>query len=454
MQHITVKDILEATNGELLCGDEATELTDLCINSREIKEGDLFIPIVGARDNAHKYIEGALEIGAATLTQEHYAIKAPKPYIKVSDTQEALQDIGRYIRNRMEIPFVAVTGSVGKTTTREMIAAALATECKVFHTKGNMNSQIGVPLTLSELTKQDEIAVLELGMSEPGQITRLSEMVKPQYAVVTNIGVAHIESLQTQENIRKEKLCIIDGMNKDTGVLFLNGDDPLLAQVRNEQPVTTYTYGCSELCDYRAENIRFENGNSYFDCVHEEERITVVLNVLGIHNVYNALAALGIANECGIPMAKAATAFMQFEGLRQKLIHVENKYTILDDTYNASPDSMKACLNVLCNIETTGKRVAVLGDMFELGENALQYHYQVGVVLSELPVDELIIVGEMTKAIKQAVLDSGKDIPIYEFSDNEEVAIYLMATLVPEDIVMIKGSNGMQMDEIVRILMA
>lgn len=451
MENITVRDLVEATNGTLLCGDEHTVVSDICIDSKSVKEGDIFVPIIGERVDAHRFIEQALEIAAATLTSEHFAVSASKPYIKVKDTGKALQDIAAYVRKRLQIPIVAVTGSVGKTTTRNMIATALRSQKQVFETQKNFNSQIGVPIMLTRISSADEIAVLECGMSEEGQIHILSDLVKPKYAVVSTIGVAHIEQLKTQENIRKEKLSIIDGMSPD-GVLFLNGNDKMLAEVKDSLTCNTCYYGTEEWCDYRAENIQFDKGRSYFDCVHGDERVAVELSVLGQHNVLNCVAALAVADTCGIPMDVAAGTFAYFHGLRQTIIQLENRFTILDDTYNASPDSMKASLDVLCHIETEGKRVAVLGDMFELGEDSQQYHYEVGMYISELPIDELVVVGEQAKFISQAVREHNSAIRICEMSDNEEAVMYLLGVLMPEDVVLVKGSNGMHMDEIVQML--
>ena len=451
MEHITVRDILEATGGTLLCGDADTELRDICIDSREVKEGDLFVPIIGERVNAHRFIEQTLKVGAATLTSEHYAMNAQKPYIKVKDTCQALTDIGFYLRKRIEIPIVAVTGSVGKTTTRNMIAAALRAQYQVFETQKNYNGQIGVPIMISRIGKQDEMAVLECGMSEEGQIDILSRMCEPKYAVVTTIGLAHIEQLKTQENIRKEKLSIINGMQPD-GVLFLNGDDSMLAEMKGKMPCKVLYYGTQEWCDYRAEDIRFDAVHSYFTYVHGEVRVPVELSMLGKHNVLDCLAGLAVGDQAGIPVEKAALQFRDFHGLRQKILRLENRFTIIDDTYNASPDSMRASLDVLCNMKTEGRKIAVLGDMFELGTDSERYHYEVGEYLADLPIDELVVVGERAKAIHKALVDHKSRIRVSEYVDNEEVAMYLLGTLMPEDIVLIKGSNGMKMSEIVDLL--
>ncbi|MDE5967051.1 MAG: UDP-N-acetylmuramoyl-tripeptide--D-alanyl-D-alanine ligase [Lachnospiraceae bacterium] len=454
MEHITVKNILEATRGVLLCGDENTPVLDICINSKEIKEGDLFVPIIGERLDAHRFIEGALEIGAATLTSEHDSIiVSEKPYIRVNDTVAALQDIGRYMRDRLHITKVGVTGSVGKTTTREMIAAALSTAKKTYQTERNYNSQIGVPICLSRITQDTKLAVLEMGMSEEGQIARLSDLVRPDICVVSTIGIAHIEYLKTQENIRREKLSIISGMKED-GVLFLNGNDAMLAEMKGKMPCRTLFYGTESWCDYRAEDIYYENGKSYFTCIHGDNHVSVELNALGRHNVVNCVAAMGVADVLGIPMETAASGFPAFQGQRQKIIVQEGKYTIIDDTYNASTTSMRASIDVLADIPCSGKRYAVLGDMFELGEDTEKYHYEIGAYAAAAGIDEVICIGELSKHIKRAVDEAQTKVHAYSFTDKEEAAIYLISLLKKEDVVLLKASNGMQLGDIVQILLS
>ncbi len=458
MENITVKDIVKFTNGVLMCGDENTPVKDICINSKEIKEGDLFVPIIGEKVDAHRFIESALETGAATLTSVHNDVDvdvSDRPYIRVNDTVDALQRIGAAVRKRISIPVVAVTGSVGKTTTREMIAKALSSEKKTYQTEGNLNSQIGVPITLSRMSERDEIAVLELGISEDGQMDVLSEIVRPDMAVVTTIGVAHIEFMKTRENIRKQKLSVVHFM-REGGTLFLNGDDELLRNAKEAEELTCRTlyYGTEDWCDYYAKNIVYYDSHTEFTCVHGGQEVPVSLNTLGKHNVGNCVAALAVANENGIPMSVAAAGFSGFEGLRQRIIHIDNKFTMIDDTYNASPDSMKASIRVLCDIPCNGRRIAVLGDMFELGENEVRYHQEVGEFLLDKPIDEVIVMGELSQNIKQILEKNESKIKVYTFSDNEEAAIYLMATLKTEDVVLLKASNGMNLKEVVNILLS
>ncbi|MBQ8924363.1 MAG: UDP-N-acetylmuramoyl-tripeptide--D-alanyl-D-alanine ligase [Lachnospiraceae bacterium] len=455
MMNITVREIVDVTKGKLLNGSEDVVLYDICIDSRMTKEGDLFVPIIGEKTDGHYFIEQSLDKCAATLTSRpDEKITVDKPYILVDETIKALQDIGAYVRNKFNIPFIGVTGSVGKTTTREMIATALSGEKNVYRTSGNHNSQIGTPLILSRIDEDAEIAVIEMGMSEEGQMDILSHLVKPDICVVSKIGVAHIEFLKTKENIRKEKLSIINAMNED-GALFLNGDDDMLEEIKDKTGVRTFYYGTKEWCDYRAENIHMENYQYVYDYVHDDDRIKVILNALGNHNVINSLAGLAIADYMGLDVQIAAKQFETFQGLRLKLLHIPNKYTIIDDTYNASPDSMKASLDVLDEFDVMegGRKLAVLGDMFELGENSEKYHYETGEYLAKKSIDDLIVVGELSQHIADAVEANNPNIKCYRFKDNGEVALYLLSVMKPEDIVLIKGSNGMHLNEIVSNLL-
>ncbi|MBQ9608580.1 MAG: UDP-N-acetylmuramoyl-tripeptide--D-alanyl-D-alanine ligase [Lachnospiraceae bacterium] len=455
MMNITVKEVVDVTNGKLLNGNEDVILYDICIDSRMTKEGDLFVPIIGEKTDGHYFIEQSLDKCSATLTSRpDEKITVDKPYILVDETVKALQDIGAYVRSKFDIPFIGVTGSVGKTTTREMIATALSGEKKVYRTSGNHNSQIGTPLSLSRIDEDAEMAVIEMGMSEEGQMDILSHLVKPDICVISKIGVAHIEFLKTKENIRKEKLSIINAMSED-GALFLNGDDDMLEDLKGKTGVRTIYYGTKEWCDYRAENIHMENYQYVYDYVHGDERIKVILNALGNHNVINSLAGLAIADYMGLDVSIAAKQFETFKGLRQKLLHIPNKYTIIDDTYNASPDSMKASLDVLDKFDVVedGRKLAVLGDMFELGENSEKYHYETGEYLAKKKIDDLIVVGELSQHIADAVEANNPDIKCYRFKDNGEVALYLLSVMRPQDIVLIKGSNGMHLNEIVSNLL-
>ena len=458
MENITIKDIVKAAEGQLLCGDENKVIKEFSIDSRSGSEDSIFVPIIGERVDAHKFIDGALKINGATFTSEHDEPLEGfenKPWIKVADTVEAMQKVGTFYRNRMNLPVVAVTGSVGKTTTREMISTVLASQKKVFQTIGNQNSQIGVPLTLSHLTREDEIAVLELGMSERGQIEKLTNMIRPNVAVVTMIGVSHIAQLKTQENICLEKMDIVKGLPED-GMVFLNGDDKFLAPYRGKLSHKTFFYGMDKACDYRAENVHVKDGQTIFHFFYKEGKVVkdmeVVLGTMGEHNVRNALVALGVAHQMGLDMKAAAKALVTFHGQRQQM-HTLKSCTLIDDTYNASPASMVAGVNVLGGFETSGRRIAVLSEMRELGENTLKYHREVGEKIASEPINELIVIGDTAKAIADGARQKNCSYLVHEFDDKMQAAEYLNQNLKAGDVVYLKASNAIGLKEITKYLM-
>lgn len=445
---IRVKEIAEAAGGRLLCGDGLTPLRHISIDSRAMRGDDLFVPLIGEKNDAHRFIGQAMENGAAAaLTSRHEA--APAGFlgalIRVEDTKAALQAIGAYIRRRLSIPLVGITGSVGKTTTREMTAAALAAGFRTFKTPANHNSQIGVPITISEIGREDEIGVLELGMSEPGEMEVIARLAAVDAAVFTNIGVAHIENLGSRERILEEKLHIQDGM-KPGGVLFLNADNDLLQTARTRADLRVITYGLSPDADYRAEEIRLENGCASFTAVHKSGRTPVRLGVMGEHNIVNALAALAVAGYFGVSHAEAAAGLSHFTGFEgRQQVETARGVTVIDDTYNASPDSMRAGLRVLASFEG-GRRIAVLADMKELGPDAPRFHREIGVFLQTQPVEELLTYGELAAQIAEAAnRGSGKGPHTTCFKEGEMEALLacLEDLAQPGDTVLFKGSNSM-----------
>ncbi|MGN0397303.1 MAG: UDP-N-acetylmuramoyl-tripeptide--D-alanyl-D-alanine ligase [Candidatus Fimimorpha sp.] len=455
MLNITVKDIVEAVNGTLLCGEETQVIEHISIDSRSSQGNDIFVPIIGEKVDAHRFIDQALSIGcAATLTSEHQQMTSEKAWIRVDDTVEALHEIGRLCRSRIHIPAVGVTGSVGKTTTREMIATALSAEKKVFKTSKNYNSSVGLPITLSEMTNEDDVAVLELGMNVPGELGTISDLANLDIAVLTNIGVAHIEYFGTQDEICKEKYTITKGFHKD-GFLVINGDDPLLVKYKDLTGYPYVLYGTGAECAYRAENIRTIEGKYAFDFVYEDKRVPVVLSVLGHHNVLNAAATLAVAHRVGVNVEAAAKELEVFTGFQNRLQKYEiDGYTVIDDTYNASPASMKAGLEVLVNYAAAGRKIAVLGDMFELGENAPQYHYEVGAFAAKLAIDQMLLVGSNAAFIGKAMQAGHSSCDVMIMESKESAAAYLKSKVKTGDVVYIKASNGMKLKEITAYLQA
>lgn len=451
MEKITVGDIADACGGRLLCGSRKAQLRRIRLDSRQVEPGDLFVPLIGARQDGHRFIPQVLEAGAgAVLTSEHKEARGSQAWIAVEDTTAALQRIGSWFREKNTIPLVGITGSVGKTTTREMVAAALSARYRVYKTPGNYNSQVGLPVTLSELGAQDEIGVIELGMSEPGEMSKIARIARVNQAAVTNIGVAHIGQLGSQENICREKLKIQEGM-KEGGILFVNGDDPFLQSVQPREGCRRISYGLGENCDYQAVNIGKEEGYPVFTAVDKlrKEQARVKLSVFGNHMISNAMVALAVARENEISLEEGAAALARFHGAKgRQMVFAERGITVIDDSYNASPVSMKAGIQVLCDVPAKGKRVAVLADMKELGPEERNYHREIGSFLAGCPVDAVVLLGELAGEIGKQV---GAEKPAVVYCrDKEEVAAWLKKGLKSGDTVLFKGSNSMGLSSVVK----
>lgn len=473
MTGITVKELLEATGGNLLLGQEDQHAGHISLDSRKMEGDDLFVPIVGERVDAHLFLCQAIASGAAAVfTSEHHRWEDVKAsvrqqcggnreqekkalgaaWIEVPDTKKALQDLGSFCRKRLTLPLVGITGSVGKTTTREMIAEALSAGFLVYKTPGNSNSQVGVPITIAEIPQSAEIGVIELGMSEPGEMERISRVARVDCAVITNIGVAHIEQLGSQEHILEEKLHIQDGMPAE-GILFLNGDDPLLASVVPKEGRKRVLYGLGRDCDYRAEDLHLEEGYPVFTAVHGDRSVRVRLQVMGSHMVSNAMAALAVADTYGLSMEKAALALGQFKGYKgRQQIFQWGGVTVIDDSYNASPVSMKAGLEVLASVKGEGRRIAVLADMKELGLETVRFHEEIGAYIGEHPLDMVLLLGELASCIGSGMDAARAVTPHIEMDRLAQVEEWLDEHIREGDCILFKGSNSMKLSEAVRHL--
>lgn len=450
-----VKDIVKACNGRLLCGDPEMVITSVEIDSRQVKAGALFVPIHGQKTNAHIYIEQTLLQGAAaTLTQEHNVMNDTEHcWIRVENTQNALQQIAKAYRNRFSVPVIGITGSVGKTSTREMVALALSAERNVMQTRGNANSQIGLPLTMFQFKEEHTAAVIEMGISEFGEMERLVNVAHPEYAIVTNIGIAHIEQMKTRENIMSEKLKIAEGFG-GSSVLFLNGDDEMLANLYQTTMLPVVYYGTQSWCMYRAEAIQTNGMKTIFTLRAPSYTAKVTLPVLGIHNVLNALAAIAVADIMGLSLEKVVDRLKEYRppSMRQR-IYESHGITVVDDSYNASPDSVKSGIEVLCSLPNPGKKIAVLADMMELGDFSDQAHFQAGVSVAETKIDVLITVGSWSVRIAEGAMSVKSDMEILMCTDNKQAIDCLKELIKRGDAVMIKGSRSMKTDEIVEFFL-
>lgn len=452
MDTITLAQLLEAVDGALLGDfpDLSAPVSQVDTDSRNIHDGALFIPLVGERFDGHAYIDQALRGGAAGCLT---ALEPPrflpgKYYVKVASTQRALRDLAAWYKARFPIPFVAVTGSVGKTTAKDMLAAVLGAKYKVLKTEGNFNNDVGLPLTLLNLDHTHQVCVLEMGMDKFGEIDYLGEIVKPQVGVITNIGDAHIESLGSRENIFKAKCELLPHIQKD-GLLVLNGDDALLSTLRGRAPVPAVFCGQGEGMDYRAQ-VTGGDGMSHIHCrittpaMDREARIPA----LGEHMVYPTLIAVAVGERFGLTPDQIQEGISHFvpTRMRMNILRRGDRITILDDTYNANPQSMRAAISVLADSQG-GCKMAILGDMLALGPFAPALHTGVGECLGRLKIDCLVAVGPLSEHIAQGARESG--VPEVHHCPTQARAMELLPRIVrPDSTILLKASRGMKLEEI------
>ena len=457
MEAITLAQLLEAVHGTLLGDfrDENVIVQRVDTDSRTIHSGSLFIPLVGERFDGHAYINAALEGGAlgCLTARERESYRPDRFYIKVASTQRALRDLAAWYKARFPIPFIAVTGSVGKTTTKDMIAAVLSTRYRVLKTEGNYNNNIGLPLTLLRLDRSCEICVLEMGMDRPGEIDYLGEIVQPDVGVITNIGDAHIERLGSRENIFRAKCELLPHI-RPGGLVVLNGDDPMLASLRGRTPVPAVFCGREEGLEYRARRLEGD-GDSRILCQMTTPRMDrqVEIPALGEHMIYPALIAAAIGERFGLTQDQIVEGILRFvpTRMRMNILYRGDGIVILDDTYNANPQSMRAAISVLADSHSAWK-VAVLGDMLELGPFAPALHTEVGECLGREKIDCLVAVGEMSAYIAQGARDSG--VPqVHHCPDKEAAKTLLEQVIRPDSTILVKASRGMQLEELTAFLM-
>ena len=396
MEALTLAQLLQAVGGTLIGGeaDLNQTVTEVCTDSRSVPQGCLFLPLEGERFDGHSFINSALEQGAVgcITARERESYLPGTFYIKVRSTQRALRDLARYYKEMFHIPFVAVTGSVGKTTTKDMVAAVLGAKYKVLKTEGNFNNDIGLPLTLLRLDHTHQICVLEMGMDHAGEIDYLSELVEPDVALITNVGDSHIENLGSREAIFAAKCEIFNHLKAD-GTAILNGDDPMLATLKGKLPQTTYMVGSGAGLDYTAFDID-SDGASHISCQVKtpHSKFQADIPALGTHMIYPTLMATAVGELFGMEadeITRGIRAFLPTK-MRMNVVNCPGDVVILNDAYNANPQSMRAAAAVLGDAKDR-RRVAVVGDMKELGANSAMFHQAVGGYFAQAGVERLIV---------------------------------------------------------------
>lgn len=454
-KNLTVDKIVEMCGNGVISRGTYSTVKEICSDTRVIKKGDLFISFKSELNDGTKYILEALEKGAmGVITEYEITEKIQNKYndrllIKVPDVIKTIQQLAEYKRSLYDIPVVAITGSVGKTSTKDIIASVLETEYNVAKTKGNYNNHIGVPLTILRWNENTEAAVVEMGMNHFGEIEKLSKIAKPTVAVITNVGTAHIGILGSRQNILKAKLEILEGL-KDNGTIVINNDNDLL-HTCDTKKYKKITYGINNSSDYMAYDIKKNETNSMYKIKIEKNEKEIFVPVPGEHFIYNSLCAIAVGKILNINTEKIIQGINNFEITKNRNeIISKNNIKIFNDFYNASYDSMKASLGVLANTEAK-RRIAVLGDMLELGDFSEELHRKVGEEVAKNNIDILCTVGTLSKFIAKEAKKLGIK-EIYEFNTNQECIEKLNEIIKKEDCILLKASNAMHFGEISNFL--
>ena len=462
--NLKIKDILKCTKGKLIIGDIEQECKSYSKDTRTIKKGDTYIGIKGEKFDGSLFWKEALNNGAGTVIINKIDLddiekyqKQNKNIIQVEDTIQAIGEMAslkmRILKNTYNLKVVGVTGSVGKTSTKDIIANVLSQKYKVLKTEGNNNNHIGLPLTILRI-QDEEIAVIEMGMNHLGEISYLTQIAKPDIAVITNIGTSHIGNLGSRENILKAKLEILEGMEKKK--IVINNDNDLLNKwyLKNKGDIEIHTFGIKNESEFKAKNIKLEENSSEFTCENKNEKINIEVPVGGEHFILNALCGLTVGKLLNLNNEEIKNGIKGFKltAKRMEINHLKNNITIVNDSYNASYESMKASISNLKNMHGT-RKIAVLGDMFELGDFSEKLHREVGTEIYKSKIDKLYLVGNYAKFIGDEAKKEGyKKENILYFENKEDLLKDLKSNLQNGDVVLIKASNGMKLFEVAEIL--
>ena len=443
MKHFTLEEIAVSCGGKYV-GSESekhTAITSVERDSRQIKQGSLFLAIKGERVDGHSYINKCFENGAVCAVCEKAPENASKPYILVNSTLEAVKKIAKAYRSKFDIPVVGVSGSVGKTSTKEMLYAVLSQKYKTHKTQGNLNNELGVPLTLLSMPEDTQAAVIEMGISDFGEMTRLSDMVRPTICVITIIGCCHLENLGDRNGVLKAKTEMFKHASENADYI-LNGDDDKLNTITQANGKKPIFFGFSDNNDYYAENIQ-NNGESGISCTlcFNNTKLDVTIPAIGSYMVSNALAAVAAGKLLGLSDEQLVNGVKSYKtvGSRANLINT-GKIKIIDDCYNANPTSVKASIDTLANF--SGRKVAILGDMKELGTDELKLHYETGEYAKSKGINVVIAVGPLTQELAK-----GADGEWFE--SVEQVRSAIPALINEGDTVLVKASHSMQFENIV-----
>jgi len=450
MKNLSLELIAKACGGTYH-GDQS-KLNDcvkgIVIDNRKIEPGFLFVAVRGERVDGHSFVSKALETGAIACLVEEIPEGVTGPCIVVDSTLQAIKEVAEFYRTTLDIQVVGITGSVGKTSTKEMIASVLEQKFRVLKTQGNFNNEIGVPLTIFNIKEEHQVAVLEMGISDFGEMHRLSKMVKPNICVMTNIGLCHLENLKTRDGILQAKSEIYD-FASDPCHAILNGDDDKLITLKNRESIHPEFFGMEGNHDITAHNVKdLGLDGTECDLVTKQGTVHVHIPIPGMHMVYNAMAGalVGLALNMSLDEIKAGIEALQPTGGRNNILKV-GKRTIIDDCYNANPVSMRASIDVLS--KANGRKVALLGDMGELGENEKQLHYEIGEYVAKKGIDCLICVGKLSAQMRDAAMKNSEGMQIAYYETLDALTGQLEDYLQEEDTILVKASHFMQFEKLV-----
>ena len=446
MEKITLTELVNSINGELLKEGKKHVFVSAGIDSRKQGQDGVFFAIQGENVDGHHYIQEAVDAGAGAVVvhREDIAINdIDAAIIKVQDTTEAFLDFAGYYRSLFHIPVIAITGSSGKTTTKDMIASVLSAKYKVLKTQGNLNNQTGMPLTVLELNSSHEAAVIELGLCEKGDILKMAKRLRPDIGVVTNIGYSHLEKLETRIGIYEEKTSLFSGFGAKNAAV-INKDDEFLKQYESNDHAIIGV-GIAD-GDMKATDILQNEQGIAFNVNGEE----YTFSLPGMHNVYNCLFAVAVGKMLHLTQEEIQKGFNQYMPSKNRMDFRDIAgIKVINDCYNSNPDAAKAAIEVLSNAKADGKKIAVLADMLELGEQAGALHEEVGVYAAQKNIDQLIVIGEQAAYFAQGALQGGmSEEKIMHCKSNEEATEYLLQIASQGDCVLLKGSRGMHLEEV------
>ncbi|KRE90426.1 UDP-N-acetylmuramoyl-tripeptide--D-alanyl-D-alanine ligase [Paenibacillus sp. Soil766] len=444
---------VSSVHGDILIKGVSTD-------TRSIQAGSLFIPLIGDNFDGHQYVEDAYQKGAAAVLwqEDHGSVPSGIPYIQVEDTLAALQGLAKAYRQELPVRIIGITGSNGKTTTKDLVAAVLGSSYEVHKTKGNLNNHIGLPLTLLLLEETTQFAVVEMGMSGRGEIALLSEIAEPDAAIITMIGESHMLQLGSRDEIARAKAEIVTGMPAHSLIIY-NGDEPLIEQALGEldlpKGLQRIRFGHGQDNDRFPTGIRMDADGAYFT-INSPGYAELFIPLLGTHNVVNTLAAIAVGETFGVTPSAVAAGLraLQMTSMRIEKLTAASGLTVLNDAYNASPASMRAAIALTEQLSGFGRKFLVLGDMLELGEHEEQFHRGIGSMLSPERVDYVFTFGRLGRFIADEAAKQFPQAQVRAYDDKAQLAEELAALASAEDLVLVKGSRGMRLEKVVQLLLA